>query len=155
VEAGAEPLDSHVNLFARLIEAELNRLIRRGLDRGYLPHEAVVTGVRGRIDVGTTTRRQLLALGRTQCRFDELSWDVTLNRIILATVRTLLDARSLSPVLHEQLTAVARRLGDVTSIRLTADVFRSVQLHRNNASYAHVLHLCRFIFDNAMPNETT
>jgi len=106
--------------------------MRRGLDRGYLPSEAVVTGVRGR-----------------------MSWDVTLNRIILATVRTLLDARSLSPVLRERLTAVARRLADVTSIRLTADVFRSVQLHRNNASYAHMLHLCRFIFDNAMPNETT
>jgi 5-methylcytosine-specific restriction enzyme subunit McrC len=155
VEAGAERLDSQVDLFARLIEAEFNRLVRRGLDRGYVPYEAAIAGVRGRIDVGATMRHQLLAQGRTQCRFDELSWDVTLNRIILATVKALLDVRSLSPLLYDRLTTVARRLSDVSSIRLTADVFRSVQLHRNNASYAHVLRLCRFIFDNAMPNETT
>jgi 5-methylcytosine-specific restriction enzyme subunit McrC len=48
-----------------------------------------------------------------------------------------------------------RRLHEVSDSRVTSKSFGSVRLHRNNAYYGFLLHVCRLIHDNLLIDETT
>ena len=73
--ADVDALDSTdlINLFARVrLVNGTRRLLRRGLDRGYLAREDEIPGVRGKLLVTQTLRRNLLRHGRAACLQDEL-----------------------------------------------------------------------------------
>ncbi len=81
-----------LNLFARVLVNGTRRLLRRGLDRGYLPHEDEIPGVRGKLLVTQTLRRNLLRHGRAACAWDELEYDTLPNRILKTTLQRLHEA---------------------------------------------------------------
>ena len=56
---------------------------------GYRSREAALNRVRGRIDVLTTERHQLLDRGMVACRFDELTIDTPRNRFVLAALEAI------------------------------------------------------------------
>ena len=58
-------------LLARLLTKVVQQRLRRNLSRGYQPRHAVLSRVRGRIDVLATVSGQLLEQGRVACRFEE------------------------------------------------------------------------------------
>ena len=62
-----------VDLFASVLNSGIKHLLRRGLDQNYILHQEAIAGVRGRINIGVTTRRMLLQHGRAYCEFDEFS----------------------------------------------------------------------------------
>lgn len=65
-------------ILANAVEARM----RRHLGLGYQHSEKILNRVRGRIDVLTTERRQLLMRGQIACRFDELTLDTSRNRFV-------------------------------------------------------------------------
>src|SRR5690349_8133849 len=84
VDAGVEGQKEAADLFAHVLDNGVRHVMRRGMDRGYKLHEETIGGVRGRIDLNVTIRRQLHVRARTHCWFDELSHDVEQNRILKA-----------------------------------------------------------------------
>ena len=83
-----EDLPEHIpDLVAEVLARAVEERQRRQLSTAFLPRQAVLSRVRGRIDHLTTHRRHLLAKGQVACRFEELSIDSPRNRY----VRTALD----------------------------------------------------------------
>src|SRR6266581_3246839 len=74
------------DLVGRLLVREVERRMRRNLSRGYRHCEAVLTRVRGRIDVLATSTKRLLDHGEVACRFDELTLDTPRNRFVRAAL---------------------------------------------------------------------
>lgn len=141
-----------LELFARVLVSGTRRLLRRGLDRGYLPREEELAGVRGKLLVTTTLRRNLLRHGRTACAWDELEYDTLPNRILKTTLQRLrdtIDDDNIRDDLHDLL----RWLAPVQAIEIRAEHFRRVQLHRNNRIYIFLLHICEFIHQHWLPAE--
>jgi 5-methylcytosine-specific restriction enzyme subunit McrC len=89
------------------------------------------------------------------CSFDTLSHDVIHNRIIKTTIARLVRCDAVEPQLRNRLLGVYRRLHDVTPLDLCPNVFARVTLHRNNAFYGFLLHVCRLIYDNLLIDEKT
>lgn len=92
----AEDLPEHIpELVAEVLALAVEERQRRQLSTAFLPRQAVISRVRGRIDHLPTERHFLLAKGRVACRFEELSIDSPRNRY----VRTALDtiARLVKP----------------------------------------------------------
>jgi 5-methylcytosine-specific restriction enzyme subunit McrC len=86
---GVEDLPEEIpDLVAEILASAVEVRQRRQLSTSFLPREAVLSRVRGRIDHLITSRRQLLAKGQVACRFEELSIDSPRNRY----VRTALDS---------------------------------------------------------------
>jgi 5-methylcytosine-specific restriction enzyme subunit McrC len=81
--------DDIPNLVAEILTRAVEQRQRRQLSTSFLPREAVLTRVRGRIDHLTTSRRQLLAKGQVACRFEELSIDSPRNRYVRAALDTV------------------------------------------------------------------
>lgn len=148
-EVKVEGIRNLHDLFAGVLADEVKHLVAPGLDRGYVPEEAAVAGVRGRMDVGATVKAALPATARTHCHFDELRHDVLHNRIIKATLRSLLSVE-LDTEVRGQVARMYRKLDTIADVRITANDFGRVQLHRSNHRYRLALNLCWLVHENLM-----
>jgi 5-methylcytosine-specific restriction enzyme subunit McrC len=151
----AEPETRLLGLFGTVLVSGVDHVLRRGLDRGYLPRKEALPGVRGKIDLSASAKGGLLFRARMICEFDELSYNVLHNRIIKATIQRLLVASDAHRELHSRLAGTYRKLHEAEAIPLSRRVFRLVQLHRNNRFYRFLLEVCRLIHRNLLVNEAT
>ena len=153
VDVGSEQFGGLVDLFAKVLNEGVARLVSRGLDRDYLAVHEDIRGLKGKLDLATTVKRNLLLNGMTHCGFDELSYDVSQNRILKATLRQLIFVTGLDPRERRRAERLYRKMDAVSDVRVTASLFRTVQIHRNNRFYSFLLHLCRIIHENLLVNE--
>ncbi|EDL62302.1 5-methylcytosine-specific restriction endonuclease system specificity protein McrC [Gimesia maris] len=155
VSVSPEDCQTTAELFARVLDSGVTHLLKRGLDRNYISEEIETSSLRGKFDITTTIKQNLLRKSRVHCVVDSFSYDVPHNRIIKATLRNLLRCRELDRDQRDRLLRLYRRLHDVSDIKLTPKDFNNVQLHRNNAWYGFLLQVCRLIYDNLLINEET
>lgn len=141
------------DLLAKLLELATQRLLRAGLDRGYVLHTEELAGIRGKLDLTSSIQRALLPRGRAQCSFDELSHDVLHNQILKATVGGLARNSDIDRKTRGKMSALYRKLGQVSDIHIDSSVFSRVQLHKNNAYYRLVINLCRMVHENSLVHE--
>ena len=73
-------------LVARILADEVTHRLHMGLTVGFRHTTRSVTRVRGRINVLTTARHQLLLRGQVNCTFDEIVTDVPANRLVRAAL---------------------------------------------------------------------
>lgn len=139
------------NLLAKVLLVGTRTLMRRGLDRGYKPHDEEIATVRGQIDLGETVRLWSRRARRLHCHFDELSHDVLHNRILKASLRRLAKAPTLDRNLARDLQQVALHFSDVSDIRLDRGTFSRVQLHRNISGYGLLMRVAELAFDSLLP----
>ena len=139
------------NLLVRLLHDSFSRVLRRGLDRGYRERAEDTRRPRGKLDLPSTVRRALHVRGQVRVRYAELSRDVLHNRIVKTTMLRLAAVEELSTDLKGKLTRFVQRIADVGEVDLREDLFRRVQIHRNNADYGFPLDLCRMIARHLFP----
>ncbi len=78
--------DDLPDLVAEILTHAVEQRQRRQLSLGYQTRKAILSRVRGRIDVLTTERHQLLARGLVACKFEELTIDTPRNRFVRAAL---------------------------------------------------------------------
>ena len=139
------------NLLARLLHDSFSQVLRRGLDRSYRERTEDTRRPRGKLDLPSTVRRALRVRGQVRVRYEELSRDVLHNRIVKTTMLRLAAVEELSTDLKGKLTRIVQRIADVGEVDLREDLFRRVQIHRNNADYGLLLDLCRMIARHLFP----
>ena len=148
-----EDLAELPDLVGRLLSREVDRRIRRNLSRGYRHRDAVLTRVRGRIDLLVTATARLLDRGEVACRFDELTLDTARNRYVRAALERI--ARITSQDVAQRCRNLAGDLGRAGVSGLPpsrADLARD-GISRNDAEDRFMLALARLAFDLALPTE--
>jgi 5-methylcytosine-specific restriction enzyme subunit McrC len=143
------------NQLAKVQIGGTQHLLRRGLDRGYKALEEDTGRLRGRIVMGETIGRALLPKGRACCHYDDLSHDILHNQILTSTISVLADADEIDGELRHKLRSLNRTLDGISTIRLSNEAFRRVQLYSNNAFYAFLMKVCALVRDALIPEETT
>jgi 5-methylcytosine-specific restriction enzyme subunit McrC len=97
-----------------------------------------------------------LLKARIWCEYDELRYDGLNNQLIKATLARLREHPHVPRELQAETSRVVRTfetLG-VRDIVIRAQDFRRVQLHRNNAFYAFLLHICELVHQRLFPEQT-
>ncbi|MBB2988518.1 5-methylcytosine restriction system specificity protein McrC [Terracoccus luteus] len=74
------------DLVARILAEEVTVRLHTGLSVGFRQATRDVTRVRGRINILTTERHQLLSRGQINCTFDEIVTDTPANRLAKAAL---------------------------------------------------------------------
>ena len=121
-----------LELLIRLFADRLLAAVRRGMPRRYLVHEEDLALLRGRLDVKRQFTHLAVRPDRLACRYDELSEDTPLNRVLKAAVTRLAGlVRS---------AANFRRLAELTArfefVRNSSDPLREpVRLDRTNTAF--------------------
>jgi len=153
LDVDAVELPHVLDLVARLLIQGTQRLLRRAMDRGYIHQTEVLSTLRGRIDLGATVRRLLLEQCKAQCDFEEFLPDLLHNRILKTTLQALVVEEDLASRQRKDLHILLRRMDGISSLHLKKTHFAKVRLHRNNAHYRLLMHLCELAFDNLLVNE--
>ena len=153
VETGVDDCPDLQNLFAHLLVGAANRLLRRGLDRGYRSFIEETRSPKGKMLLDDTLRAQSLRRGAVVCTFDELTPDVAHNQIIKATARALAGSNGIAPDQRRALGLLVSRLTGVSDQRLETALFRRVQLSRNTSQYLPIIKLCELVHRSLMPDE--
>lgn len=139
------------DLFATVLIGGVNHLVRRGLDRDYVPVSEEMRELRGRINIDSSLSSIARRSAHLVCEFDDLRHDVPNNQILKSTIIRLAAVLSLDRELARKLRHLARSFDGVSAPRLSKQLFHRVQIHRNNAYYGFLLNVCELIFDATLP----
>lgn len=151
VDVGAVDSPELYDLFAKVLAGGLKHLLRRGVDRGYVPVQEDLSRIRGRVNFRESMELILRHAPRLNCEFDELQRDIPANQILKATASRLALVRGLDKELAHELRVLAKSFYDVTDVRLSRQLFRQVHIHRNNAFYDCLIKACELIFESTLP----
>ncbi|WP_133365565.1 McrC family protein [Qipengyuania sediminis] len=133
-----------LEILIRLFSEKLVDAVRQGMPRRYIEHADDLPTLRGRLNV----TRQFTALAvepsRLACRFDALTPDIALNRIMKAAVLRLSRiARTTDN--RRRLRELAFVYADITDVPVTALRWDEVTLDRTNARWRQLLNLARLL----------
>lgn len=150
----AETARNLPELLARLLTRVVQQRLRRNLSRGYQPRHAVLSRVRGRIDVLATASGQLLEQGRVACKFEEHALDIPRNRLVRAALESLAVRVEAPEVVHEckALSQLMGRMG-VGSQKPSRSELATNQVSRNETADLLMLSLAKMVFDAVIPSE--
>ena len=84
--------DDISDLVAEILAGSVERRIRRNMSFAYQSKDAVLSRLRGRVDLLRTERGQLLRRGKIACRFDELTIDTPRNRFVRAALTRIANS---------------------------------------------------------------
>ncbi len=142
--------DMVAEILARAVELRQ----RRRLSLGYRSRNAVLNRVRGRIDVLTTERHQLLDRGLVACRFDELTIDTPRNRFVRAALETISRIVRRRDVMHRcrSLASGLKAMG-VSGDTPTRAQISTDHFGRNDADDRFMVAAAKLAFDLALPTE--
>jgi len=131
-----------LELLVRLFAGRLRNAVLRGMPRRYIAREEDMGMLRGRLDVVRQFARHAVRPDRLACRFDELSEDTPLNRVLKAAVsRLALMTRSAANArLLSELAARLESAGDPSR-----PLEEPVRLDRTNAAF-HDLYRLAVLF---------
>ena len=134
--------ESLLEILIRLFAIRLLAAARRGLPHRYHPVEEDLRLLRGKLDIRRQLTRRAMRSDMLACRFDELSVDTPLNRVLKAAVKRLRSATGSAPN--------ARRLDELTArfefVGESPNPLRErVSLDRTNSTF-HRLHRIARLF---------
>ena len=141
-----------------------NKLRRQGLFRSFLEIEDEIKRIRGKILFKPSIKSNGLSSNTLCCQFDELSFDILENQILLSTLefcekelvkrkRNVKEKKKQSDLSVLALSAynLVRLLSSQVSYRpLSIQLFNQLFFHRMNIAYKPILRICRFIYDSAV-----
>ena len=153
IDVGSIPGNRIENLLGTVMKEGVARLLRQGLDRGYVDFDEEGRRFRGKLLMTETMSRALLPNGYVACRIDDLTYDVPHNRVVKAAMRALAGLKELDPHLRQALRDHCRRMDEVADVELSLRAFRNVQLHRNAARYALLVHVAYLVAQSLFPEE--
>lgn len=136
-----------------LYEAELRRVLNRGLHTDYQRVTGTEQHLRGQINLQRQLQRQPPVPTAFECSYDELTHDIIANQAILYATSILLGVvsdSSLAQSLRQHQQLLRRR---VTLTPVTPQELDGVQLTRLSDYYEDVLRLARMVIGNVFISE--
>jgi len=152
-ESAVEASPTVPDLVARLLNQTVENRLRRSLSRSYETRSAVVTRVRGRINLLQTLSHDLLNRGEVACVFEDFTIDTPRNRFVRAALNAVAPYVSDAEVARHS-RALARRLGamGVSGERPSRAEIGRDKLGRNDRADKMMIALATFVFDALIPS---
>ena len=151
-----ESPDDLPDLIAEILAHAVEARQRRRLSLAYRSRDAVLNRVRGRINVLTTERHQLLDRGLVACRFDELTIDTPRNRFVRAALESISRIVRKKDISHRCRTlASGMKAMGVSGEAPTRAQMSTERFGRNDAGDRFMVAAAKLAFDLALPNETS
>jgi 5-methylcytosine-specific restriction enzyme subunit McrC len=133
-----------LEILIRLFSEKLVDAVRQGMPRRYVERADDLPTLRGRLNVTRQFTTLAVEPSRLACRFDALTPDVALNRIMKATViRLSRIARTTDN--QRRLRELAFAYADIADVQVTALRWDEVTLDRTNARWRELLNLAHLL----------
>jgi 5-methylcytosine-specific restriction enzyme subunit McrC len=146
--------DDLPDLVAEILAHAVEVRQRRRLNLGYRSREAALHRVRGRIDILSTERCQLLDRGMVACRYDEFTIDTPRNRFVRAALQSVSRIVRNRELAHRccSLAATLKTLG-VSGEPPTRTQMSTDRFGQHDADDRVMVAAARLAFDLTLPTE--
>ena len=142
------------DLIAEILAHAVEQRQRRRFSLGYLSRHAVIHGMRGRIDMLKTERRQLLARGQVACCFEELTIDTPRNRFVRAALDRISRLAKRPDVAHRcRKLAIDMKAMGVDGTPPTPAAIRAERYGRHDADDRFMVAAAKLAFSLFLPTE--
>lgn len=145
-----EILEPICNYLSELVEQRISR----GLYRSYVETEENLSFVRGRIDFVQDLKENLIMRQRTYCVYNEYTWDIPENQVILQTIH-LLGQMGFSRTLRDRLYSIEKRLPEITLVRHHVSIIDRFSYNRFNDDYFEIHQLCKLLLESSSLTESS
>ena len=142
-----------VDLFAKVLINSTKVLLKRGIDKNYIEHTEEIAGVKGKLLISETIKRNILFKQRTISSFDDFSANILSNQILLSTIYGLTRTKGIDKELKSELVSLHKMFIGIDQIQISSSLFKKVRLNRNNRFYGFVMNVCQIIFESTIPSE--
>ena len=141
----AEEFDNIHDLFAAILVIGIGNQVRRGLFRDYIPHEEVLSGLRGRILISASIKAQTVTRKRLVCSYDEYAENSLHNQVLKVAMLLLLRHGNVKAENRKQLRKLLLYFHGVDDILPQTIRWDALKYHRNNAAYRMLVNICRLV----------
>jgi len=142
-----------LDILIRLFADHLTEAVRQGMPRHYVRDEDDLRVLRGSLDTVRQFTRHAVNPARLACRFDDLSADIALNRIMKAAV-TRLSGLARSDAIRGRLQDLAFAYADITPVPVKALRWDQVVLDRTNSRWKTLLTLAELLLSDRFQTTT-
>jgi 5-methylcytosine-specific restriction enzyme subunit McrC len=139
--------DTVLELLIRLFCRRLADAVRQGMPRRYLEHEDDLSSLRGRLDVTRQFSRHAVSPQKLACRFDDLSPDIAMNRVMRTAISRLLRLAQ-APDNQRMLRELNFAYADVTEVPVKALRWDLITLDRTNQRWRDLLSFARLFLSD-------
>lgn len=153
VKVDADSCPAVLDLLSRLLTKGADVLLKRGIAKEYRTHEEEIAGIKGKLELAQTIKRNRHREGKTICTLDDLTGDILLNQIVYTTMCRLLGNKYVDEAVRKDLRRTFLRFPKVSIIDITRGSFKDVRLNRNNRFYRLILNVCEMLHANMLPEE--
>lgn len=143
-----------LEILIRLFSEKLADAVRRGMPRHYVEHTDDLPTLRGRLNVMRQFTTLAAEPSRLACRYDELTTDIALNRIMKAAVARLSRIARTGDN-QRRLRELALVYADVANVPVSALRWDQVILDRTNNRWRELLNLARLLLGNRLQTTST
>jgi len=142
------------DLVAEILSHIVERRLKRNLSFGYQYRDAIINRVRGKIDLLTTERRQLLSRGKVACRFEDFTVNTPRNRFVRAALYALARISTRSDLSRKcrGLADNLKQLG-VSGEKPTRNEINTDRYGRHDSDDKLMVSAAQLAFDLALPTE--
>ena len=155
VNVKAIPTTGLIDLFAKILINCTAHLLKQGLDRYYVEQEYIVNGIKGKLNLSASVKRNILPATKTICVYDDFDYNILHNQILKTTIRKLLMVNNLDNNLKNELHRLFINLPPISEIKIRNYLFKQIHLNRNNYHYDFVLKVCQIINENIFIDQSS
>jgi len=138
-----EEFKNTADMFASILITGLSIQIKRGLNREYIEEKETLSGLRGKIDVTSSIKKQTFIKQQLVCDYDEFSIDSYKNQIIKTTAELLM--KSDIPLLKKrELRSLMLYFKDVKTLD-PYSINWNLQYNLNNQTYRVLISICYLV----------
>lgn len=142
-----------LEILIRIFCDKLTEALRKGMPRRYIACEDDLPSLRGQLDITRQFTRHAVNPSRLACRFDLLSEDTPLNRIMKAAVQRLARL-SRRPANQRRLRELAFVYADITDVPIAALRWHQLVIDRTNRSWQELFAMAQLFLQDRYQTTT-
>lgn len=142
-----------LDLFAKILINASKTLLKRGIDKNYNDYTEEILGIKGKLRIAETLKRNILFKQKTICDFDDFSANIISNRILVTTIYRLTRTKGVDKDLKNELVLLLKMFNEISQIEISNSLFKQIKINRNNHFYGFIMNVCKIIFENTLPSE--
>ncbi|PWK27344.1 5-methylcytosine-specific restriction enzyme subunit McrC [Arcicella aurantiaca] len=153
IEISSDESPDLLNLLTKIFLSGSKTLLKRGLEQQYLLQTETYQGIKGKLDISQSFKRNLFVKGLAVCEYDELSIDILPNQILKTTFVNLYRTEELDIKLRHEIKSILWRMNEVSEIKISEGIFRHINTPKSNILYRFLLNISELIYQNLIPNQ--
>lgn len=145
-----EDFEDAADLLAAILAKGIEKQIKRGLGREYIPKTEALSALHGKINVSLSINQQTFLTRKMVCTYDEFTENAYVNRVLKTTAMLLIRCPEVKQERKQALKRVMLFFSRIDNLDPYSIQWSAIQYSRNNATYKMLVHLCSMVINHML-----